>query len=140
MKKNNAFHQAVLFCVFCASLLLTGMASANSGGKEASASGGSATTKLEPFTVNLSTSERYLQVSLTLQLANAEIGEKIKVYMPVVRHFILLGLSSKEPAPLQTGEGKRELIEELRNAVNKALDVKEHDGVTDIFFENFVIQ
>jgi flagellar FliL protein len=116
------------------------MASANSGGKEASASGGSATTKLEPFTVNLSTSERYLQVSLTLQLANAEIGEKIKVYMPVVRHFILLGLSSKEPAPLQTGEGKRELIEELRNAVNKALGVKEHDGVTDIFFENFVIQ
>ena len=129
-----------LLCIllFCVSSMLSGTVLANSGAKEGG--GGGNMTKLEAFTVNLSTSEKYLQVSMTLQLANPEIAEKIKVYLPVVRHVILVSLSGKEPGDILSSAGKKELMEEIRDAVNKALDVKEHDGVTNIFFENFVVQ
>jgi len=116
------------------------MASANSGGHEGGATGGSPIAKLESFTVNLSTTERYLQLSLSLQIANPEVSEKIKMFMPKVRHVLIVLLSSKEGEQLQSLEGKHKLMEEIKEGVNKTLELKEHDGVTDVFFENFVIQ
>ncbi|MET3118405.1 flagellar FliL protein [Undibacterium sp. GrIS 1.8] len=135
---KNLLLNLLYIILICLSSTLSGSAFANSGAKEDG--GGGNMTKLEAFTVNLSTSEKYLQVSMTLQLANPEIAEKIKVYLPVVRHVILMSLSGKEPGDILSSAGKKELIEEIRDTVNKALDVKEHDGVTNIFFENFVIQ
>lgn len=124
----------VLSCGMC----LTAPALANSG-KESSA-GGDSSAKLEAFTVNLGRTDQYLQLVLTLQLSSGEFAEKVKLFMPVVRHNLIVLLSSKEPADLQSSAGKKELIEQIKTAVNKALNAKEHDGVTDIFFENFVIQ
>ncbi|MFZ6745206.1 flagellar basal body-associated FliL family protein [Undibacterium sp. JH2W] len=116
-----------------------GLASANSGGS-ASASGGASTAKLEAFTVNLSSTERYLQLSMALQIASAEVSDRIKMFMPKVRHTLILLLSSKDGEQLQSLEGKHQLMEEIKDRVNKTLELKEHDGVTDVFFENFVIQ
>jgi flagellar FliL protein len=112
---------------------------ANSGGGSASAGAGNS-AKLEPFIVNLSSFEKYLQVSLTLQVATPEMAEKVKLLMPMIRHGLILILSSKEASQLQSGEGKIEVIDEIKEKVNKLLQVKEHDGVSDIFFENFIIQ
>ncbi|MEB0140614.1 MULTISPECIES: flagellar basal body-associated FliL family protein [unclassified Undibacterium] len=127
--------------IFLAGLLLccaAGSASANSGAKEGG--GGSPVAALEPFTVNLSSFDRYLQISITLQLGNPELGEKIKGKMPMVRHAMIMLLSSKESTDIQNADGKRELIEEIKTAINKILEVKEHDGVTDVYLVNFVIQ
>ena len=118
--------------------LLSSTALANSGGGSASAGG--ATAKLEPFVVNLASTERYLQLSLTLQIASPEVTEKIKMFMPKVRHVLIVLLSSKEGEQLQSLDGKHQLMEEIKEGVNKTLNLKEHDGVTDVFFENFVIQ
>ncbi len=118
-------------------------ASANSGGGSASASasaGGAPTTHLEPFVVNLSSFDRYLQAVITLQVSATEVADKIKTYMPVVRHVVILTLSNKESADVQSSSGKKALVEELREKLNKALNAKEHEGVSDVFFENFVIQ
>ncbi|MBC3916867.1 flagellar basal body-associated FliL family protein [Undibacterium sp. CY18W] len=131
---------AIIFALCLALGMMAGSASANSGGKEASASSGAPTAKLEAFVVNLSTTERYLQLSLALQIANAEVNDKIKMLMPKVRHTLILLLSSKDSEQLQSLEGKHQLMEEIKDGVNKTLDLKEHDGVTDVFFENFVIQ
>ncbi|MFZ6721873.1 flagellar basal body-associated FliL family protein [Undibacterium sp. Ji49W] len=120
--------------------MVTGSASANSGGKEASASAGAPTAKLEAFVVNLSTTERYLQLSMALQIANPEVSDRIKMLMPKVRHTLILLLSGKGSEQLQSLEGKHQLMEEIKDGVNKTLELKEHDGVTDVFFENFVIQ
>jgi len=127
------------FLLCLALSLSSGMVLANSGGS-ASASGGGSTAKLEAFTVNLSSTERYLQLSMALQIASAEVGDKIKLLMPKVRHTLILLLSSKDGEQLQSLDGKHQLMEEIKNGVNKTLDLKEHDGVTDVFFENFVIQ
>ncbi|MFZ6748691.1 flagellar basal body-associated FliL family protein [Undibacterium sp. Ren11W] len=112
---------------------------ANSGGGSASPAAGN-TAKLEPFIVNLSGFEKYLQVSLTLQVATPEIAEKVKLLMPMIRHGLILILSSKEASQLQSGDGKIEVMDEIKEKVNKVLEVKEHDGVSEIFFENFIIQ
>lgn len=128
----------LLCCVL--NVLSADAAFANSSAKEASATGAIPTAKLEPFTVNLAASDRYLQTNLTLQIANPEVTDKIKMLMPKVRHALIVLLSSKESEQLQSLEGKRQLMEEIKNGVNKTLELKEHDGVTDVFFENFVIQ
>jgi flagellar basal body-associated protein FliL len=65
-----ATHFSFLYCSLCN---VYPQASANSGGGSASASAGAATTPLEPFIVNLSTFDRYLQMAITLQLASLKL-------------------------------------------------------------------
>jgi len=136
--RKHAFLFSVLLA--CSAMFAPLQASANSGGGSASASAGAATTPLEPFIVNLSTYDRYLQVAITLQLAKPELADKIKQNMPVVRHNLIMLLSSKDSAAIQSANGKHDLIEEIKDKINKVLDVKERDGVTDVYFVNFVIQ
>lgn len=109
--------------------------------ESASGSAASVTTPLDPITVNLASFDRYLQISITLQLAKPEVVEKIKAVMPMVRHNLIMLLSAKESAQIQSPAGKTELIDEIKTRLNNSvLDVKERDGITDIFFVNFVIQ
>ena len=90
--------------------------------------------------MNLASFDRYLQTIVTLQMGAAESADKVKVLMPVIRHAVIMTLSAKDYTELQTVEGKKILIDELRKKINVALSTKENDGVQDIFFENFVIQ
>ena len=135
---SKTFHAVFLRLLFLFAIGTSPFAWANSGGSASAGAGN--TAKLESFTVNLDGFERYLQTTVTLQVASAEVGEKIKLFMPMIRHGLILILSSKEASLLQSSEGKREVIEEIRDRINKVLEIKEHDGVTDIFFENFIIQ
>ena len=130
----------VLLCL--ALILQSGLLLAAPENKDASGSAGAgaATAKLEAFVVNLSSTERYLQLSMALQIASAEVNDKIKMFMPKVRHTLILLLSSKDSEQLQSLDGKHQLMEEIKSGVNKTLELKERDGVTDVFFENFVIQ
>ncbi|MBC3883755.1 flagellar basal body-associated FliL family protein [Undibacterium griseum] len=132
--------KTLLTAILLLSALQSGSALANSGGKEASANAGAPTAVLEPFTVNLSSFDRYLQINITLQVASAEAADKIKLYMPVVRHSMIMLLSGKESSQIQNSEGKHALIDEIKERLNGVLGLKEHDGVTDVFFVNFVIQ
>lgn len=135
--QTKAYTSLILSILLSLTLGMPLAAQANSGGGDA---GGGLTVKLEPFTVNLSSFERFLQVSVTLQVGNPEMAEKIKASLPVVRHGLIMILSDKEASQLQSVQGKRELMEEIMHKLNKVLGGKEHEGVTDIFFENFIIQ
>lgn len=138
---KTTFKHVISLCAFSLAMLGSSQpASANSDKASASAGAGAAIARLEPFVVNLASFDTYLQAIITLQLGASEINDKIKMYMPMVRHTIILTLSGKESEQVRTSEGKKELIEELKTKINKVLDLKEHDGVNDIFFENFVIQ
>ncbi|MBC3806294.1 flagellar basal body-associated FliL family protein [Undibacterium seohonense] len=131
----------ILICsLFIGSAISCGQAWAFSDKASASAGSGAAIARLEPFVVNLASFDRYLQTIITLQLSTPELSEKIKVSMPMVRHAVIMTLSSKQGEDVQGNAGKKLLIEELRSRINKAISVKDDDGVVDIFFENFVIQ
>ena len=78
---------------------------------------------LDPFTVNLAPGEgdHYLQTVLVLRVANAKIGEELKVYMPEIRHRINLILSSKKPSDVATIEGRENLADEITVETNDVL-------------------
>jgi flagellar FliL protein len=86
---------------------------------------------LEPFTVNLADtdSERFAQVTVTLQLDDPTTVETVKTYMPVIRNNILMVLASKKSTDILDAEGKTLLAEQIQRATSRALgyDVDEPD-------------
>jgi flagellar protein FliL len=90
---------------------------------------------LEPFTVNLADreSERFAQVTMTLELADAAVAEQIKVFMPAIRNNILMVLAHKTSAQILVAEGKTELAGQVQRAASRALgvEVDEPETVAD---------
>lgn len=80
--------------------------------------------KLDPFTVRLSSDgqEAYLQAVPELRVLDAEVGEKIKVYMPEIRHKTLLILAAKKASDLATPQGVQTLSNEMRATINNILE------------------
>jgi flagellar FliL protein len=98
---------------------------------------------LDNFVVNLSAedSEKYLQVAMTLQVADEAAGEDIKAHMPQIRSRILLLLASQKAADLLTEAGKNKLISNIVTEVNKPFDPQgEPNKISGVFFTSFVIQ
>ena len=75
-------------------------------------------TTLEPFTVNLADDggERFAQIAIVLEVADAKVGEQLTAMMPAVRNAVLMLLSSKTSKELLTVAGKEQLSEELAMA------------------------
>ncbi len=106
---------------------------------------------LEMFTVNLADreAERYAQVGITLELADAKVGDQLKAYMPAVRNDILMLLAHKKASELQERSGKVTLAREIRKAALKPF-ADDHDDkpaepdddapVRAVHFSNFIIQ
>lgn len=100
---------------------------------------------VEPFTVNLQPGEnggdQYLQVAFTLEVGGLEEKENIKNNMAKVRSRMLLLLSSKHAADINTPEGKIQLAKEI---VAQLRDPFEDRGaqqeIEDVLFTSFIIQ
>jgi flagellar FliL protein len=101
---------------------------------------------LEMFTVNLGDreAERYAQVGITLEVADAKTSDTLKAYMPAIRNDILMLLAHKKAAELQDRAGKLELAREIRRAALKPLDEDDSDAddaaVRAVHFSSFIIQ
>lgn len=110
---------------------------------------------LEQFTVNLAPEEgeHFLQATMILRVADAKIGDSLKLYMPELKHRIVMLLSSKKPSDLATTEGKEELADEVREEANDVLGYApnpkkknkrtrpEDDGpVLAVLFNQFIVQ
>jgi flagellar protein FliL len=112
---------------------------------------------LDPFTVNLADreAERYAQVGMTLELADAKAGDLLKAYMPAIRNNILLVLAGKTAGQLMENEGKMKLAGEVRAAALKPLgytvtaeaatgklksDDADEPPIRAVHFSNFIIQ
>jgi flagellar FliL protein len=102
--------------------------------------GGGGYARLEPITVNLTELDRYLQVQITAKTGSPEIEEAIKMYMPVIRHELILLLSSKSAGDVTTPAGKQKLMEESKVAINKAAGLNLAHGVAAVLFESFIVQ
>ena len=98
---------------------------------------------LETFTVNLQPDpdDQYLQVDLTVQVADQAQADSIKMHMPSVRNRILMLLSSKHSSELLSTEGKQALTKEIIAQLSLPFIA---DGkpqvINDVFFTSFVIQ
>jgi flagellar FliL protein len=98
---------------------------------------------LEAFTVNLQPDpdEKFLQLEISLQVANPEQEELLKGQMPAVRSRLLMLLTSKTASEISTSEGKQKLSEEIVAEVKKPFSKgAKPQEVTGVFFTSFVIQ
>lgn len=80
--------------------------------------------KLEPFTVKLQPeqTEAYVQATPELRVYDLPVGDRIKQYMPEIRHKILLLMSGKKASELSTPQGLQRLSNEMRDSINLILD------------------
>lgn len=96
---------------------------------------------LETFTVNLQDGEQYMQIDITLQVADQAQVDAIKLHMPRVRSRLLALLSSKHAEELVTVEDKQKLAQEIKAQVMQPFDPKgKPQQLDDVLFTSFVIQ
>jgi len=120
---------------------MANVANAEEGGGKAEGGGNDLFAKVDAIVVNLmGPTQQYIQVEMTLKLAKPDVGDRVKLYMPVIRHKMILLLSSKDAAQLGSTEGKQKLVQESKVAVNQALGLSDKEGVTDVLFDSFIIQ
>ncbi|ANH68576.1 MULTISPECIES: flagellar basal body-associated FliL family protein [unclassified Roseateles] len=118
---------------------------------------------LDPFTVNLADKEvdRFAQVGITLEVADAHFADQLKAYMPAIRNNVLLVLSHKTSAELLSAEGKEKLAKEIRREAVRPMGIELDDEdededaapkkkkkkkrqvespVTQVLFSTFIVQ
>ena len=113
---------------------------------------------LEAFVVNLADkdSERYAQIGITLELADAATAEQLKSYMPAIRNGILMVLAHKSSTEILTREGKEKLALEVMQATLRPLGIVlegdtagspkapktslERSPVRHVHFSSFIVQ
>jgi flagellar FliL protein len=79
---------------------------------------------LEPFVVNLQppTSNQFLQVDITLRLADAHTVDEVKALMPEVRDRVLRLLATRTAPELVATGGREKLAESVRKEVTRIVD------------------
>ena len=106
---------------------------------------------LEPFVVNLADkgTDRYAQVSVTLQVENSKVSDDLKTYLPAIRNNILMILAHKTAEELMDRTGKdalaEEILQESTRPLEEARDPKKDDSgtyhpIVKVHFANFIIQ
>jgi flagellar FliL protein len=80
---------------------------------------------LDPFVVNLSDkdADRYAQIGITFEVADAKFGELLKAYMPAIRNSILLILAQKSSADLLDRPGKEQLAGQIQREAARVMGV-----------------
>ena len=95
---------------------------------------------LAPITVNLrSTTDKdvYLKISLSLELSNKLLANELDAKNAVIRDNIILILSSKSVADIDSDTGKALLCDEIKEKLNTLLD----DGyIKNVYIVSFVIE
>jgi flagellar FliL protein len=94
---------------------------------------------LDTFIVNLADKggNRYLRVTMDLELGNSELEDEINKRMPQVRDSILMILPSKRFEDISTVQGKIALRDQILETINGFLS---QGKITTIFFKEFVVQ
>lgn len=98
---------------------------------------------IEAFTVTLQNAdtERIMHVGLTLRVSDEQTRIRLEKYMPEVRSRILMVLSSQSPIAVQTQQGKTDMANAIKQAVNRPFaPLPDGQYVTDVLYTAFVVQ
>ena len=94
---------------------------------------------LDTFVINLAdpNGDKYARIRIDLELKNEELIEEFEKRSPQIYDAILMILPSKLSEQIRTTNGKNDLREEIILRLNEILN---NDGVTNLYFREFVIQ
>lgn len=92
------------------------------------------------FTVNLAERKKYLQVNVQLMVDGTEAVEIINKHLPALRHQLIMLLSGRFAAELQSTEQREKLRLEALEAVRDTLQkYTKSEGLKDLFFTEFLV-
>ncbi|MDQ8757162.1 flagellar basal body-associated FliL family protein [Sphingosinicella sp. LHD-64] len=94
------------------------------------------------FTSNLRGGDSFVQIGLGVSTYYGEpLTERIRTHDMAIRSAVLMALSEQDPVFITTTEGKQQLKQELKNAINNVLTNREgFGGIDDVYFTSFVTQ
>ena len=80
---------------------------------------------LDPFVVNLAArdADRYAQIGITLEVADAKFGETLKAYMPAIRNAVLMILAQKNSTDLLDRAGKELLAAQIQRETARVMGI-----------------
>jgi flagellar protein FliL len=139
MNYKRSMARLAAFCLVAGLSLTT----ADTQAEEKSGAGSDAGyVQLEPFVSNLADSgdQRYLQITVGVKGARPDTADNVKMFMPMVRHVIILLLCEKTSAELLTLKGKSDLMEAIKAGINQQLGLDKEHGITEVAFTTFVVQ
>lgn len=78
---------------------------------------------LDSMVVNLADpgGNRFAQLGITLQLADAKTGEEMKTYMPSIRNGILILVSQRTAEQMLRTDGKQALIQDIMAEISNVM-------------------
>ena len=92
------------------------------------------------FTVNLAERKKYLLVNVQLMIEGTDAVEKIKKHFPAIRHQLIMLLSDRKSADLQSTEQRENLRLEALDTVRETLEkYTKSSSVKDLFFTEFLV-
>lgn len=133
-----SFYTAMFSCFILFITLLTFSNAAQS--VESKETGAISYIKLEPMIVNLHDLSQYLQVKVTLKIADAKTADFVKNLTPAIRHRLILLLSDQKADDLASTQNKKKIMSSIRYDLNKYLNLNQNEGVSAVLFESFIIQ
>jgi flagellar FliL protein len=86
---------------------------------------------LDSMVVNLADpgGNRFAQLGITLQLADAKTGEEMKTYMPSIRNGILILVSQRTAEQMLRADGKQALTQDIMAEISNVMGYDyEHPG------------
>lgn len=94
------------------------------------------------FTSNLRDSDGFMQVSLGVSTYyDQRVIDRVKTHEMAIRSAVLMTLADQDAFVIATPQGKKELQNKLKKAINDVLIEKEgFGGIDDVYFTNFIIQ
>ena len=133
------------FGLFALVLCISGLGVAQDETGDAEAVGGSNIyVPIKPaFVVNYGGPGKlqYLKLEISLRVADTPASNAVRHHMPLIRDFLVREFSRLQDSDIDTQQGK-EAVRQSALAGIRALIEKEdgEEGLTDLFFNNFVIQ
>lgn len=102
---------------------------------------------LDAFTVNLvpENGDQFLQLMISVEVADAHVGDKLKSFTPKLRNNIMMLLSGKKASELITKDGKEALANEIRDQINEIIEpgskeTTDEAPAKEVLFTSFIIQ
>lgn len=94
------------------------------------------------FTSNLRGGNAFVQIGLGVSTYYDErVVEHLHTHDMAIHSAILMVISQQDPVAITTLRGKNALKQELKNAINNVLTIREgFGGIDDVYFTSFVTQ
>ena len=96
----------------------------------------------QPITVNLTNSRKIVQIEMSISTQyDAKVIENIEMHVPALQSVAIAVIAEFQEGQVKTRDGKRELRDAIRDALNEELlELSNFGGIEHVHFTSFIVQ